>query len=284
MKIAVVGASGFVGHHLWKAFCQRTGPCVGTFYNNATPGLIPFDLRQNPALLPIENHQALLIASARSLISDCENQPEATRQLNVTATLALASYWAQRGLKIIFLSSDYVFDGVSGNYNDEAHPNPTTEYGRQKAAVEAALPGLIQNWLVLRLSKVYGLDKGDATLLDQMASQLIQGQNLQVASDQIFCPTWIEDVTQAAWATRHLTGVINLCSPEPCSRFMLASQLQQGLQRGQVEEISLHQLPGLHNRPLNTSMQPIRLQNETNSTFIALHQAITTVISHWRPA
>lgn len=280
----MVGASGFVGNQLWRNFCRQAGPCVGTSHARSAPGLQPFDLRQDPAPLPLQDHQAVLIAAARPLVGDCQSRPIETREVNVTGTLRLAAYWAARGLKIIFLSSDYVFDGQAGGYDDAARPNPGTEYGRQKAEVEQALPGLTADWLVLRLSKVYGLNKGDGTLLDELGSRLAADETVRVASDQFFSPTLVEDVAQAAWAARHLTGVVNLCAPESASRFQLARALQQGLGRGQVEEICLHDIPSMQGRPLNTSLRPLRLQQEIGMSFQSLSQSLATVISNWRSA
>lgn len=282
MKIAVVGASGFVGRHLWETFSRQCGPVLGTSFARPGHGLYPFDLREDPARLPLDDHQAVLIASARPLIADCENRPEETRAINVVGTLRLAAHWAGRGLKIIFLSSDYVFDGQRAPYADSDPPDPATEYGRQKAQVEAALPGLTQDWLVLRLSKVYGLEKGDGTLLDELGARLAAGETVRVASDQTFSPTLVQDVARVAWAARHLTGVVNLCAPESSSRFLLASALCQGLSRGQVEEISLFDIPSMRGRPLRTAMLPLRLEAELGLTFTPLSQALETVISHWR--
>ncbi len=280
----MVGASGFVGNQLWQNFCRQAGPCLGTSHSRSGEGLQPFDLRQDPAQLPLQGHQALLIAAARPLVGDCQTHPAETREVNVTGTLRLAAHWAARGLKIIFLSSDYVFDGQDGGYDDGARPNPGTEYGRQKAAVELALPGLSEDWLVLRLSKVYGLKKGDGTLLEDLGARLAAGETVRAAGDQFFSPTWVEDVARAAWAARHLTGVVNLCAPESSSRFRLASALQQGLSQGRVEEIRLHDLPSMQGRPLNTSLRPLRLQQELGMTFQSLSQSLATVISHWRSA
>ena len=98
----------------------------------------------------------------------------------------------------IFLSSDYVFDGTAPiGCVDDAPLCPTTEYGRQKAEVEQALAASGKPHLVCRLSKTYGLDRGDGTLLDEIAGKLSTGQSFSAAFDQRFCPTFAGDLPAA---------------------------------------------------------------------------------------
>src|SRR5205823_2437610 len=140
-------------------------------------------------------------------------------------TLELVRQLWERDIVPIFLSSDYVFDGKrTDGYDDKAPVSPGTEYGRQKAAVEKFLAESGRSHLVLRLSKVFGLEKGDGTLLDEMAASLMSGRPVAAARDQVFCPTWVVDLVKAIMEVqvRGLRGIVNLCSPQPWSRYELA--------------------------------------------------------------
>src|SRR4051812_5984198 len=199
IKTAVIGASGFIGRHLWQAYRARFPDCVGTSFASQCPGLTAFDIRHpRLAVLRLEQtgHQAVLIASAKPNIQYCEQNRAAAHDVNVTGTIELARQVASSGMQVIFLSSDYVFGGNSGPHDDEEDLAPTTEYGRHKAEVERALPALTSNYLVLRLSKIYGMQKGDGTLLDQMAALLAVGKQVLAARDQVFCPTRIDELVK----------------------------------------------------------------------------------------
>src|SRR5436190_10431721 len=93
IKTAVIGASGYIGRHLWDAYRVRFPDCVGTSFSSRRPGLTPFDIR-SPRLAALRlqetGHEAVVIASAKSNIAYCGQNPEAAHQVNVAGTLALA--------------------------------------------------------------------------------------------------------------------------------------------------------------------------------------------------
>ena len=199
IKTAVIGASGYIGRHLLHVYRTEFPDCVGTSFTASDALLTPFDIRDPDVarLRLIElGHQAVLLAAAKSNVGWCEGNAQDSYDINVRGTLECARQIGKLGLSVIFLSSDYVFDGKCAPYRDIDEPRPSTEYGYQKARVESALPQFVDDFLILRLSKVYGIKKGDATLLDQMARLLSKGMPVQAAYDQKFCPTYINDIIE----------------------------------------------------------------------------------------
>ena len=135
IKTAVIGASGYIGAHLFRKYRETFPDCIGTGFSRSGQDLISFDLRQ-PKLealrLEETGHQAVIIASAMPNIAWCEAHPQESYELNVQGTLELVKQLGKTSLKTYFLSSDYVFNGETGNYSDTAPTSPNTEYGRQK--------------------------------------------------------------------------------------------------------------------------------------------------------
>ena len=143
---------------------------------------------------------------------------------NVDGTLELARQLAGEGVVPVFFSTDLVFDGQDGRYIDDAPTRPLNEYGAQKAEVEQRLPEVCGGrCLVIRLGKVFGLARGDGTLLDEMAGRLTKGQEVAAARDQVFSPVLVGDVVRAVLSLQAVgvTGVVNLQRPEVWSRFDL---------------------------------------------------------------
>jgi dTDP-4-dehydrorhamnose reductase len=252
---------------------------------------LPFDIRQpDLAALRLEEtgHQAVLIASAKPNIAYCQQQAEAAQAVNVTGTLELIRRVGRTSMQVIFISSDYVFAGRKGPYDDDAETRPTTEYGRQKAAVEKELPNLAANYLVLRLSKIVGITKGDGTLLDEMASSMAAGRPVRAARDQVFCPTYVDDLVRAVLAiqTRRLQGVMNVCNAQGWSRCDVALALawQMGVDLALVEPISLYDIPSMAGRPLDTSMACSRLAREVGASFTPLPRCIEQYVTAARAA
>lgn len=285
MKTAVVGATGYLG----AAFHRAYG-ALGTSRSRPGPGLVPFDLAK-PDLAPLRlretGHEAVLVASAMTGFKPCEDKKDLSRAVNVDGTLELARQCGREGLRVIFLSSDVVFAGDKGPYADDAATAPATEYGRQKAQVEKELPALAPKHLILRLSKVFGLAKGDGTLFDDMARSLSEGKPVQAAEDHIFCPTEIGDLVRAALAVQAsgANGLLNLCAPEYWSRYKMATALAgaMGADPGLVRKIRLYDLPGMAGRPRDTSMACSRLQKEVAPAFLPLQDCIERVAAHYRP-
>jgi dTDP-4-dehydrorhamnose reductase len=289
IKTAVIGASGFIGHHLINKYRLQYPDCIGTSFLNNKTNLLKFDIK-NPNIEPLNlertGHKAVIITAYKSNIFYCENEPSKAYEINVGGVLQLIKNLSKTSLKIIFLSSEYVFDGIQGNYNDDHPRNPKTVYGKHKKIIEDKIKNLTDNFLVLRLSKNYGLKKGDNTILDEAANLLSQRKEVLAAEDQYFNPTFIDDLVQAIIniQEKDLTGYINVCAPETWSRFEMHTQLAQIMNQDKksIKKIKLYDIPEMKGRPLNTSMVCNRLKQETQSTFISLNDAMKKVASNYK--
>jgi dTDP-4-dehydrorhamnose reductase len=272
-----------------STYRQIYSDCVATVRKPNIDNISYFDLL-SPNITPLRltetGHKEALIFAAITKIDRCEAEKDLTRKINVGGTLELIKQLVSEGIKPIFFSSDYVFDGISGNYADDAPTNPITEYGRQKAEVEARIDEITKgNYLIVRLSKVFSLNKGDGSLLDEMASALANGDTIRAAYDQIFCPTLISDVISAVayLQSKGITGIINVCSQESWSRYDLAVLLAEkmGIERSRISKVSLDEIGFKANRPKNTSMIPKRLLAEKRITFTPISGCIEKVAKNW---
>ncbi len=289
IKTAVIGASGYVGRSLWNAYRREFPDCVGTSFSNPASGLIAFDIR-SPDIIPLRleatGHRAVLISAAKPNVAYCENEPQASYAVNVKGMLDLIEQIGRTSLQVIFLSSDYVFDGRSGNYGDDHPTGPTTEYGRQKAIVEKEISNLTDNFLILRLSKMFGITPGDGTLLDELAQNLRAGKEVQVARDQFFCPTRVDELTAAIEGiqSKGLRGVMNVAAPERWSRYEIAKKLAEAIScnLALVKPILLYDIPSMQGRPLDTSMVSTRLQETVKIQFSPFMTSVHQFAENWR--
>ena len=278
-RTIIIGADSFVGRHLLAAYLQVHPDTLGTT-RRSDRNLAYLDL-EKPDLESLSlggDCQAAIIAAAASKVDQCQRAPEGTWRVNVTGTLNLIEQLLDRRIMPIFLSSDYVFDGTTPTGNvDDAPRCPNTEYGQQKAAVEVAMSRM-EGTLVLRLSKVYGLDRGDGTFLDEIATCLESGQAYAAAYDQKFNPTYVADLAPAIMKVQSLglTGIVNLCAPEAWTRFDIAVAVARrlGAPDTLVRRISLDELPGTARRPKTTALIPRRIMAETDATFSTLVEAL----------
>jgi dTDP-4-dehydrorhamnose reductase len=215
-------------------------------------------------------------------LARCEQDRAYTRARNVDGTLELARQLAAEGIIPVFFSSDMVFDGRDGGYADDAPTHPLNEYGAQKAEVERRLPEVCAGrCLVVRLGKVFGLTRGDRTLLDEMAGRLTSGQEVPAARDQIFCPVSIDDVVRAVLALQaaSVTGLVNVCGPEVWSRFDLARAVAHALAASPslVRAISLDDLNELFRRPKRADLLCRRLAAAVDVEFQPMSACIAAI-------
>lgn len=287
-KTIVFGAGGFVGRHLLAAYRKTDPTTIGTA-RSSTSGLVDFSF-ENPDLLRLRGKEQgakyAVIAAAMTHIARCEKDLEGAYVANVLGPLALAKQLRARDITPIVFSSDYVFDGTIGDYVDAAALQPCNVYGRTKAELERRLPEVCgDDYLVIRLSKVFGLHRADGTLLDEMAARFMQGVPVRAAVDQVFCPSWIDDVVLATIALQMAgaRGVYNVCSAEAVSRHQLALRLAaaMGVPTKLVQSISLDDLGEEFVRPKRTSMVCERLWKILPAGFRSLESCLQEMAAQY---
>jgi dTDP-4-dehydrorhamnose reductase len=291
-RTAVIGAGGFLGKAFLAAYRRAHPGAVGTARaaEAGAAGLVPFDLATDDARalrLAAGGHREALILAAVPSIVQCERDPAGTRAVNVDGTLRLAEALLADGVLPVFFSSDYVFDGARGGYRESDPTAPGTEYGRQKAEVEARLLALAGGACrILRLSKVFAVERGGGTLLDQIAARLVSGAGFDAAGDAIFCPTLREDVVAAVALAqgRDVRGVLHVCGPEARSWHDLAAALAAalGVDPALVRRRGIDELQPAPRRPKNVSMRNDRLVAATGCAFTPVAASVARVAALWR--
>lgn len=284
IKTVIIGASGFIGGHLLKSYRRQFSDCVGTSFSHPQQDLIPFDIR-SPDLsklrLEEKGYKAIILAAAKSRIEYCENEKEKALQVNICGMKKLVEQLSKSSMQIIFLSTDYVFDGARGNYDDLDPTGPTTEYGRHKEILEKEIKKLTDNFLIIRLSKIFGLKKGDGTILDDLARKIVNNEEILAANDQFFCPTYIGDLVNAIHQIQNhqLKGIFNLCGDERWSRYQLAISLAKQLRCStkRIKKVNLYDLPSMAGRPLNTTLKCSRLKEALGFKFRPMQEHLQKV-------
>ena len=270
-RALIVGASGYVGGRL----LAMLGPdrAVGTWGTRPADGLVPFDVtrsRLGDLLRSLPGPFSHVVIPLGIASPDrCADDPAGTALVNVERVrLLIEDAWAQ-SLFPVFLSTDYVFDGTRGLRTEDEPQTPTTEYGRQKAAVEQWLQGRPEPWMVARLSKVVSGDRATHSVLGQWVNDIRCGRPMRSATDQIFSPIWLDDLCRALieLCDRGQQGILNVAGPEAMSRFELNRLLVEAItdtDHGRRTDTTLTpcrlaEIPFRHPRPLNTSLCVDRL-------------------------
>lgn len=281
-KTFVLGANSFIGSYFLKKYRSIYPDCMGSSSRDNTQfayiNLLQPDIR--PLNLKSKGYKSALICAAMTGVDKCEFDPQLSYAINVTGTLQIIEQLCAENIRPIYFSSDYVFDGYTGNYSEDSSVNPVNLYGAHKAVVEKEIPKICgTNHLILRLSKLFSTDINTFSFLSGMISDIISGKQISAAHDQIFCPTLIDDLLSIVFElqTKNCTGLFNVCSTQSISRYNLAQKIALlcKVDPRNIRRISIDDLNEKFKRPHNTSMICNRLANLTKSRFTPIEDCIT---------
>jgi dTDP-4-dehydrorhamnose reductase len=177
---------------------------------------------------------AACFCAAIARLNDCARDPEGSALINATHTVALADRLLERGIPVLFLSTDKVFDGTRPHVPADAPLCPVSEYGRQKAAAEAALVERMRQGapvVILRLAKIVspGME-----LLRQWAASLGSGKAIRAFDDMMMAPTPVAMVARAIerLLAEPQAGIFQLTGPRDIAYSEIGSHLARRLGPG----------------------------------------------------
>ncbi len=230
MQILVTGASGRLGARLLQKLAEHGHELVA--WSGSTPGeragiaLAQVDLGDPKAVqsaIEKASPDAVIHSGAMSRADDVRHQPALGRTINVRSTEVLCEWARKHSRRLVFTSTDLVFDGTKSWYHEGDRAAPLVEYGRTKLAAEAAVITTCQG-LVVRLSLLYGhCGEGKPSYFDQAIAALREGRPQAFFEDEFRTPL---DYGSAAAILARLvesdsTGIVHAGGPERVSRFEL---------------------------------------------------------------
>jgi dTDP-4-dehydrorhamnose reductase len=222
-RLLVAGASGFVGGRVLEALA-RVGQASGTCRFHPGPGLDALDLADRDAvrrLLDRRRPELVINCAALAEPDACEKDPAAARRANADAPRALAQACAERGARLLHLSTDLVFDGARGRYAETDEARPLSVYGRTKLEGERAVLEACPSAAVVRVSLVYGFSLcGRPSFLEWLLGELEGGRRPRLFVDQWRTPTPMAQLPEVLvrLADRGAAGVFHWGGAQRVSR------------------------------------------------------------------
>lgn len=271
MKGIIIGASGLVGSYLWKTGKQGGWDLVGTYHKFAQPELVPLKLTESEAvraLLLKTKPEVIFLPAFLSNVDYCEQHPEETYQINVTGCLNVIKTAQELDSKLVFYSSDYVFDGESGPYRETDKPNPICVYGKQKLEVEQNIAEILDDYLILRITVVYGWEIQGKNFVSRLLKSLKENKPVKVPQDQIGSPTLVNDIAEASYrlVEAGARGIFHIAGSEVMSRYDFALEVAKVFQlpRDNIIPVLTPDLGQPAPRPLKAGMICDRLTDTIN--------------------
>lgn len=204
--------------------------------------------------------------AAYNLVDKAEDEPEKAFAINSAAVRNLATLCKRFGIFLVHFGTDYVFDGQKQKgYIEEDVAQPLSQYGLSKLMGEDALRELCDDYLVLRLSWVFG--EGTQNFFYKLLNWAKVNPVLKIVSDEISVPTYTKDIVSITYQAleQGLKGTYHLTNSGQCSRFELAKYYfeRRGLDI-KVNPVLSSEFIAKAKRPLFSKMMNNKIAKELN--------------------
>lgn len=263
-SILVTGASGLLGaNFLWEARGGYDLVAVRFSHFFRLPGtvVVKSDLtRASEVFDLIDAYRPHWIVHCAALtnVDLCEEEPAEAYKVNVEMTGNLVAAARRTGARIVYISTDSVFDGVCGRYSEEDAPRPVNVYARTKLIGERIVLHDLDRSLVVR-TNIYGWNlQNKDSLAEWILGRLELGQQVPGFQDVFFTPILVNDLAKILleMMDKGLHGVYHVVGGERCSKFNFAQRLAEvfALEKTLVVPASLHTSHLRAPRPRDTSL------------------------------
>jgi dTDP-4-dehydrorhamnose reductase len=276
MKILVTGANGLVGKNIAKTLSttnqveffatslkkfQLEG--VTTFTSN----LLNADINH---MVDDIKPEIVVHCAALSSPDACEVDRYACHRMNVELTKRIVSACIDYNVHLVFLSTDFIFDGSKGNYTEMDAPNPVNYYGESKLEAEKLIQasGVVNT--IVRTSLVYGVESklSRPNIIIRVFDNLSKNKQYKVPSDQIRTPTYAPDLASAITqiCLNRVTGIYNISGDQIISvaDFAILAAKAFDLNHELLLQVNSKDLAEAAPRPKNTSLVIGKAKNDLN--------------------
>lgn len=247
MKVLIVGASGLVGSNCLTHFTSLGWDVKGTYFSYQQEGLEYYNTLQpdDTANFDIISWKPEVIVHCGALthVDYCETHEDQSYDQTVLSTKNLITVAKEIGARLVYLSTDYVFDGHNGPYKEEAPVNPLSIYGRHKLIAELAVLNDIPNALVLRVTNIYGDEARGKNFVARIVQQCKEGTRLtlKLPYDQYASPTNAMDIAKAMGLLLRdkKSGIYHIGSTDYMNRVALALNILKYFPSAQYDLIPM---------------------------------------------
>ena len=268
MRILITGAFGQLGYALQTTLSKNSDYeliCTGRNILEGQEG-IPIDIRNQVGLKEVINSTSpdlVVNLAAMTNVDACEKNPKLAGEINVAGLQHICDSFSG---KIIQLSTDYVFDGKAGPYNEEDQVCPVSIYGKTKLAAEHILLDCNHNNLVVRGNVLYDYSTHtSASFLNWVVSSLKEGKEIKVVEDQYNNPTWTQSMADIIHLciSNDINGIIHWGDADHLSRYDFSKIIAEkfSLDSSLITPILTEELDQIARRPLQSGLIADKLIN-----------------------
>jgi dTDP-4-dehydrorhamnose reductase len=256
MRVTIFGASGLLGKALLSEWSGDTVTGLTSYAADIR------DAKRVQDVVQESNPEWIVLAAAYTDVEGCEGNPDLAFAVNRDGAVNVAVAAKKVGARLVFLSSDYVFDGKKTTpYEIEDARNPQSVYGRTKAEAEIRLLALMPECCIARTSWLFGI--GGKCFPDTILKLAASRPALDVVNDQRGCPTYSVDLARAIvrLCRKDASGIVHVTNAGDCTWFEFARDIISGAGLATVvRPVSSQQMARPAPRPSYSVLSATRLR------------------------
>jgi dTDP-4-dehydrorhamnose reductase len=235
MKVLVTGANGLLGHELIGLLLQKEFEVIATSKGpnrlNVTRGNFSYrdlDITDGMAcnkILTEDRPDVIIHAAAMTQVDQCELNKIDCYNINVTATRFLIEAAKEVKARFVYISTDFIFDGLTGPYKEEDEPRPLNYYGSTKLSAEIEVMESGLPWSIIRTVLVIGnADSTRSNIISWVKDKLTKGEKIKVVDDQFRTPTYTEDLAKGIVLVveKNATGIYHISGKDLLTPYQIA--------------------------------------------------------------
>ena len=290
MKILVTGSAGLVGRQVVKDLSVTHE--VFSCYNKSKPefgiptkmDLLNYEMISN--VLSEKNPDIVIHLGAMTGVDLCEKEKIFASEINTKATEIIAKECSKLNAFLVYVSTDYVFDGNLGMYKEDDIVNPLGFYGKSKLEGEKVVQNFSTNWCIARTSTPFGLHPTKKSFPIWVIENLQKQKQIDVLIDQFTSPTYIPNLSRMLIeiSERHITGIIHAAGASKISRYEMASLVSDklNLDGTLLKQISINKMEWVAQRPKDSSLNVSRASSILNEKPQKIGQSLNLFIDEMK--
>ena len=255
------------------------------------PGIVPsaVDVRSRPsveALFTSSPVDVVVHAAGIASVDFAEQHIQESLESNLTGTRNVAELCRDTGARLVFVSTNAVFDGTSAPYGEGDSVHPVNAYGRVKVECEHLVRDTLDDFVIVRPILMYGWPhaRGRPNVVTWVIDELSRGRTLHVVDDVFENPLYNVQAGQAIWAilSRDIRDIVHLAGSDVVSRYKLACQVARvfDLDASRIVRVASSFFPDLAPRPRDTSFRTERMSSELAMAPLSCDEGLRLMAAH----
>ena len=283
-RVLIIGASGRIGKEIYKIFNVESNKnsfdIFGTFHNNPVNEFEKIDITNIDSVKNVINKiKPNIIIHTAGLIHPltCEENKELAWEINVIGTKNILDCSREFKSKLVYISTDYVFDGKNNPYDELDQPNPLNYYGQTKFESEKLISSL-DDYLIIRTAWINDVEKNSSSFIMQLINSLKNDKSFIVPYDQFGSPTIPSNLSEIIYELiqQNKKGIFHVTGTTYISRFDFALKIAESfsLDKTLIQKVSTNDLNQKISRPLEINLNLKKLKSSINTKILSLDEQL----------